>query len=116
MIKIEYNTLTGITTEREMTPEEIEQLESVQFETLETVPEKISSRQLRSQLILQGFNLETIEQVLNQLPEPDRSLAKVDWEYATNFHRNNAMIVAVGQLLNLTDEQIDEIFINAKNR
>ena len=82
----------------------------MQVETEETVPEKISSRQLRSQLILQGFNLETIEQALNQLPEPNRSLAKVDWEYATNFYRNNPMIVAIGQLLQLTSEQIDEIF------
>ena len=110
MIKIEYNALTGITTERELTAEEIAQWEAIQVEPEEIVPEKISSRQLRSQLILQGFNLETIEQALNQLPEPNRSLAKVDWEYATNFYRNNAMIVAVGQLLNLTNEQIDEIF------
>lgn len=87
------------------TAEEIEAL------NIEIVPEKISSRQLRYQLILQGFNLETIEQALNQLPEPNRSLAKVDWEYATNFYRNNAMIVAVGQLLQLTEEQIDNIFI-----
>ena len=107
---IEYNALTGITTEREMTAEEIAQMEAMQVETEEIVPEKISSRQLRSQLILQGFNLETIEQALNQLPEPNRSLAKVDWEYATNFYRNNQMIVVVGQLLNLTNEQIDEIF------
>lgn len=110
MIKIEYNAQTGITTERELTAEEIAQLEAMQVETEEIVPEKISSRQLRSQLILQGFNLETIEQALNQLPEPNRSLAKVDWEYATNFYRNNPMIGAVGQLLNLTNEQIDEIF------
>ena len=110
MIKIEYNALTGITTERELTPEEVAQLEAMQPETEEIVPEKISSRQLRSQLILQGFNLETIEQALNQMPEPNRSLAKVDWEYATNVYRNNAMIMAVGQLLNLTNEQIDEIF------
>ena len=88
-----------------LTKEEIEAL------SIEIVPEKISSRQLRSQLILQGFNLEAIEQALNQLPEPNRSLAKVDWEYATNFYRNNAMILAVGQLLNLTEEQIDNIFI-----
>lgn len=106
----EYNAMTGITVVRDMTPEEIAQLEAMQVEIEEIVPEKISSRQLRSQLIIQGFNLETIEQALNQMPEPNRSLAKVDWEYATNFYRNNPMIVAVGQLLNLTSEQIDEIF------
>ena len=32
MIKIEYNALTGITTEREMTAEEIAQLEAMQNE------------------------------------------------------------------------------------
>lgn len=107
---IEINAMTGERKERELTTEEIAQMEAMQVETEEIVPEKISSRQLRSQLILQGFNLETIEQALNQLPEPNRSLAKVDWEYATNFYRNNAMIVAVGQLLQLTEDQIDNIF------
>ena len=32
MIKIEYNSLTGITTERDMTPEEIAQMEAMQNE------------------------------------------------------------------------------------
>lgn len=110
MKEIIYNAQTGETTERELTQEEIAEIEKMQAEIEEYVPEKISSRQLRSQLILQGFDLLSIENALNQLPEPSRSLAKVDWEYATNFYRNHDMIIAVGKLLNLTSEQIDEIF------
>ena len=78
------------------------------------VPEKISNLQLRSQLILQGFDLNLIEQTFNQISDAtQRGLIITAWEYATNFYRNHTMIVAMGNLLGLTSAQVDEIFINA---
>ena len=78
------------------------------------VPEKISNLQLRSQLILQGFDLNLIEQKFNQIADAtQRGLIITAWEYATNFYRNNPMIVAMGNLLGLTSTQVDEIFIKA---
>lgn len=78
------------------------------------VPEKISNLQLRSQLILQGFDLNLIEQTFNQISDTtQRELIITAWEYATNFYRNNHMIVAIGNLLGLTSSQVDEIFIKA---
>ena len=78
------------------------------------VPEKISNLQLRSQLIIQGFDLGMIEQTFNQIADAtQRGLIVTAWEYATNFYRNNPMIVAMGKLLVLTSAQVDEIFIKA---
>ena len=78
------------------------------------VPEKISNLQLRSQLIIQGFDLGLIEQTFNQIADAtQRGLIVTAWEYATSFYRNNPMIVAMGNLLVLTSAQVDEIFIKA---
>ena len=110
----EYNALTGEVTQREMTVEERAQMEAMQVEDTVQVPEKISNLQLRSQLITQGFDLGLIEQTFNQISDAtQRGLIATAWEYATNFYRNNPMIVAMGNMLGLTPAQVDEIFIKA---
>ncbi len=110
----EYNALTGEVTRREMTAEERAQMESMQVEDTVQVPEKISNLQLRSQLIIQGFDLGLIEQTFNQISDAtQRGLIVTAWEYATNFYRNHSMIVAMGNMLGLTSAQVDEIFIKA---
>ena len=35
------------------------------------------------------------------------------WEYTTSFPRDSALIAAIGAQLNLTDAQLDEMFIAA---
>ena len=78
------------------------------------VPEKITSRQLKSALILAGVSLSTIDTIIKTLPQPQRDLAMVDWEYSTNFYRNNSMINQIAGALKLTHEQVDNIFINGE--
>lgn len=117
MNTIEYNALTGETTEREMTQEELAQMEQMQAEMeafQNQVPEKITKLQLKIQLVKSGFDLQIIENAIAGLPEPQKTFATLSWTEATNFYRNNEMITAVGQMLNLTSEQIDEIFIEAE--
>ncbi len=103
MKAIGYNAMTGEITEREMTAEERAQMEYMQVEDTVQVPEKITNLQLRSQLIIQGFDLGLIEQTFNQISDAtQRGLIVTAWEYATNFYRNNPMIVAMGNMLGLT--------------
>ena len=90
-----------------LTAEEIEAI------SIETVPEKITKLQLKVQLVKMGFDLQIIENAINTLPEPQKTLAFLSWTEATNFYRDNDMIASVGQMLNLTSEQIDELFIEA---
>ena len=110
------NCQTGKITEREMTPEEIAEMEAMnaKMEALQNqVPEKITKLQLKIQLVKMGFDLQIIENAIKTLPEPQKTLAFLSWTEATNFYRDNEMIANVGQMLNLTNEQIDELFINA---
>ena len=39
--------------------------------------------------------------------------AQIEWEYATEVQRSNAMIAGVQAATGMTDEQIDELFIEA---
>lgn len=71
----------------------------------------ITARQLRMQLVLSGVNLEMISAGIDQLPEPDQSLARVQWEYATVFERNNHSMIEMAEQLGFTDEQLNQIFI-----
>ena len=106
MIK-EYNCKTHEITEREMTAEEIE-LQNIVFE--EPIPNSLTSRQLRMQLVLMGVDLSIIDSVIDSLPEPQKSLAKINWEYAGTFERDNGMMQEMIPLLGFSEEQINTIF------
>ncbi len=71
----EINTQTGQIIERERTTEELTQMENV--EQVPQVPFEITARQIRMSLIMLGVDLQNITDALEQLPEPQKSLAKV---------------------------------------
>lgn len=76
-------------------------------------PTQVSPRQIRLALIMSGIDLAMIEGAIASMPEPNKSLANVEWEYATYFARNNQLMNAMAQGLGMTDEQIDSLFILA---
>lgn len=114
MKEFNINALTGEITERELTPEEIAQLEAMQVEIEEIVPEKISKLQLKVQLVMMGYDLQLIEDAIKQLTEPHRTIAMLAWTDATNIHRDNSFITMVAQVLQLTEKQVDQIFIEGE--
>lgn len=78
------------------------------------VPSIITARQLRLQLVLNGFNLNTIDLIIDSLPEPNKSIARVSWEYATTFEREHQMLSLIAQQLGIIETELDTIFINAE--
>lgn len=89
------------------TPEEIAEFNKAE------VPQNIRSRQLRLALVYSEFSLDNISQAIEQLEEPQKSVAKIEWEYATSFDRDNQLLISLGYMLGLTEEQIDNLFILA---
>ena len=104
-----FNSRTSEYEEREMTPEEIAQMQELE-NTPEPVPQSITSRQLRLQWVIDGHDLATIQAAINQLPEPQKSVAQINWEYAGTFDRDNELLCGVSAALGITDEQLDNIF------
>lgn len=76
------------------------------------VPESISQMKLRKQLILSGISIASIDSLIQQLPQPDRELIYTMWEYAVFFDRSNPELNSIAEMLNISQEQLDEIFIN----
>ena len=70
----------------------------------------VSPRQMRIALVMSGISLDIVESAINSLPEPNRTMAKITWEYSVEFQRNNPLLVAVAPALGLTSKQVDDLF------
>ena len=70
----------------------------------------VSARQIRTALIMSGKPIAAIEEVLSQLPEPNRSIAQVAWEYSNEYFRDNPLLVSLAPLLGFTESQLDDLW------
>jgi hypothetical protein len=78
-----------------------------------SVPEVVSRRQLRLALLLSQFDLSLIDNIIEELPEPNRSFALIAWNDAIVFERNDALLNKLATTLGLTEDVLDDLFINA---
>jgi len=77
------------------------------------LPKVVSQRQLRTQLRLNGFDLNDVQTVIDSLPEPNKTIAQVAWDYAITFELESPLLRNLAYALGMTDEDVDNIFINA---
>lgn len=80
-------------------------------------PKVVTPRQARVALALSESPnpnfanlLEFVEAALNELPEPDRTVAKLTWEYATEIIEDDPLIQTMAQVIPLTDAQVSDLF------
>lgn len=76
------------------------------------VPQQITMRQARLALLAAGL-LDQVEPIIAGLPSPQREAAEIEWEYAANVDRDNALIAAIGAALEQDAAAIDALFIAA---
>jgi hypothetical protein len=70
----------------------------------------------RIRVILKIMGLETIiETALESLPEPTKTGAKYIWQFGTVIERQSQTVLMLQQVLGMTNEQLDEMFIQANN-
>jgi len=72
--------------------------------------QSVTPRQMRIALVMSGVDLNLIENMINNLPEPSKTITRVTWEYSVEFQRNNPLLIAMAPALGLTNEQIDQLF------
>lgn len=77
-----------------------------------SAPQSISMRQARLALLSAGL-LSQVEAAIDGLEEPERTAARIEWEYATELRRDHALIAALAAEVNLTEEQVDDLFVAA---
>lgn len=80
------------------------------------VPSSISPRQIRLWLVEHGISLTTVDNAINGIgDELLREKTKIEWEFSPYVERNHPMIDALGSALGLSQEQIDQAFIEASS-
>jgi hypothetical protein len=91
---------------------EYETIEVIPQEEIIQVPEILTRRQFKIALAILGKNEQDIISGINQLPEPTKTIALISYTEAGTFERSNPELIFVGKtFLQMTDEQIDNIFI-----
>ena len=57
-----------------------------------------------------------VQNIINSFEdETTKQAMQIDWEYSTEFYRNSPFIKMVADKLNLSDEDVDNLFIQALN-
>lgn len=72
-------------------------------------PSVVSPYQAKTALMYTGL-YETVETMINASNNP---ILKIAWNSATEFNKNSPLIQALAQQLNLSEEQVDVLFLSA---
>ena len=92
------------------TPEEIEEANKPK------IPEVVTRRQFKIALAVLGYNENNILDGINQLTEPNKTIARISYTESGTFERHSQDLIFVAKsFLNLTDQQIDEVFLTGIN-
>lgn len=57
--------------------------------------------------------LDDVEAAINALPEPQKTLARIDWDNAQDFRRDFPLLLSLAGAIGLTSAQIDSLFAAA---
>ena len=81
-------------------------------------PAAVTRRQLRLWLVRSGYTLAQVEALIDALPEPQRTEARIEWQDATQYERGHPLFRQLArQLLDLEgaalDTALDQAFTQA---
>ena len=80
----------------------------------EPTPATCSARQIRLWLLRQGIQLAQVDAAIDAIPDQlQRDSVRVEWDYAPYVERSHPMLVPLAQALGLTEQQVDQAFIEA---
>jgi hypothetical protein len=92
---------------RNLTPTEIAQRQP-------KLPDTCTPRQLRIALIQNGISPSLIDSQINAITDSvEREIAYAEWEYALEIKKDHPLVEMMAINLNLTKQQVDNIFILA---
>lgn len=87
---------------RALSPDEVEARRKA------SVPSVVTMRQARLALLAVGL-LDDVEAAIAAAPQS----ARIEWEYATEVARDYGLVLQIAPALQLTDRQIDDLFVAA---
>ena len=72
----------------------------------------VSMRQARIALHRNGY-LVQIDSIIDSMEEPEKTEARIEWDYSTEVHKNSPLVEAISSALGLTKDELDDLFIEA---
>jgi len=80
----------------------------------DSVPTNVSARQIRLWLVRNGISLSAVDAAIDAIPDQlQRDSVRVEWDYAPYVERSHPMLVPLAAALGLTEQQVDQAFIEA---
>ena len=77
-------------------------------------PDTCSPRQLRIALIQTGISPSLIDAQIDGISDPvQKEIARAEWEYALEIKKEHPLVGMIAASLNLTEQQVTDIFILA---
>jgi hypothetical protein len=74
----------------------------------------ITMRQCRLALLAAG-KLAAVDAAIGTLPEPSKSAAATEWEYAHEVYRGASFVALLGAAIGFTEAEVDNLFVEAKS-
>lgn len=88
----------------------------VDQQIIDFVPTEVWDRSLRLALIDYGISMSDVEATIEAVPDAiEKEKVRIYWEYTQRFQRNHSLLNQFAESLGLTQDQIDQIFINAES-
>lgn len=84
----------------------------VDVEVEEFIPDIVTMRQARLALHAAGL-LSQVDTVIDSMEEPEKTAAKIEWEYALELKRSHPLVASLSSSLGLSETDIDNLFIQA---
>lgn len=78
------------------------------------VPEQVTLWQIRTVLEVMGLEATVTAEIQGMPDGAEKKAAWKAWEYANNIKRTSPTVEGFKAILQLTDEQLDQIFIKAE--
>lgn len=73
------------------------------------VPQEVTMRQARLALFGAG-KLAAVDAAIDGLQEPQRSAARIEWDYSSAVKRHQPLVLNLAPALGLTSAQLDDLF------
>jgi len=111
MQRIEVNCLTGEQRIIDLTQEEIDAL-PIPVLSAPVVITEVTMRQARLALLQSGL-LTQVTNAINVMTGAEGDAARITWEFSGTVEKSNPLITQLATTLNLTTQQVDDLFILA---
>lgn len=76
------------------------------------IPQQVTMRQARLALLGAG-KLDQVDAAIDALPDDQKGVARIEWDYSSAVERGWPLVAALGQSLGLDDQALDQLFITA---